>query len=740
MIVTFYSYKGGVGRTQLLANIAAYLCFYEHRKVLLIDWDIEAPGLHFYFKKANLKHKGLLELLSDYCDLMQREISVPEETIESEFKEKLSQYIAPNIEESASGKGRIDLMPAGLYDDFYTKKTNSFDWVKFYEALDGGFFIELLKKYLKTEDYEYILIDSRTGVSDYSGICNIQIPDVNVILFAPIDQNVVGGKRVIDRIRNSEYIKKSEKRHPIIFPILSRLDPTNNAQKGKWVKKFRKDFREDIEHIVKLALGISIDKDITQQVSDAILDEYISATLLEYQTDISYGEKILFNKNEEKIEIKTIEQQYKNISELLRIFNGYPPVDFKLLHYLSNQTGTINDFFKGILDVTGGLKSLATIQNASEDSEGEEQSYKEVENIYRQLVEVDPKEYTPLLIGTLHKLGELQLKGRKLDEAEDTYLKILEIYKELSKTKPQIYKPNVAESSVKLADVQYSKASYEKAEKSYDEALTIYKALAQVSDQSYYLHVAGTFSKLAELQRAKNQLNKAEAYYKETLEIYRKLALVNQQRYQPYVATSLDNLGNLQRGIKKFDEAEESYKESIKIREELNSETYLPTIANTCNNLGMLLYSTKKIDEAEEYFNKALTITRKLSENNSKLYLPRVADTLNNLATLQRDKKELNNAEISYGEALQIKKNFAMINPDTKHKLGMTQVSMAIFYQKYKKDKEKSVQLAVKAMKNLQTALEIPRVKNSMQLASDVLKNWGIEDVDAYLQEKAATN
>src|SRR5882724_3937262 len=48
-IITFYSYKGGVGRTFALANIAVLLAR-RGKRVLLMDWDLEAPGLHRYFK------------------------------------------------------------------------------------------------------------------------------------------------------------------------------------------------------------------------------------------------------------------------------------------------------------------------------------------------------------------------------------------------------------------------------------------------------------------------------------------------------------------------------------------------------------------------------------------------------------------------------------------------------------------------------------------------------------------
>src|SRR5215470_15693090 len=50
-IVTFYSYKGGTGRSMALANVAHILAWRlsPPQNVLMIDWDLEAPGLHKYF-------------------------------------------------------------------------------------------------------------------------------------------------------------------------------------------------------------------------------------------------------------------------------------------------------------------------------------------------------------------------------------------------------------------------------------------------------------------------------------------------------------------------------------------------------------------------------------------------------------------------------------------------------------------------------------------------------------------
>ena len=68
-IVTFYSYKGGVGQFMALANVAFLLAQHGHR-VLAIDWDLEAPGLERYFEefKTEIRGFGLLRMLDEASD------------------------------------------------------------------------------------------------------------------------------------------------------------------------------------------------------------------------------------------------------------------------------------------------------------------------------------------------------------------------------------------------------------------------------------------------------------------------------------------------------------------------------------------------------------------------------------------------------------------------------------------------------------------------------------------------
>src|ERR1700733_2877695 len=69
-IVTFYSYKGGVGRSMALANIAVELVK-RQKRVLMVDWDLEAPGLEKYFEGTIRERRGaglLPMLLNERAD------------------------------------------------------------------------------------------------------------------------------------------------------------------------------------------------------------------------------------------------------------------------------------------------------------------------------------------------------------------------------------------------------------------------------------------------------------------------------------------------------------------------------------------------------------------------------------------------------------------------------------------------------------------------------------------------
>ena len=75
-VITFYSYKGGTGRTMALANVA-WIIASNGKRVLVVDWDLESPGLHKFFhpfleESTVSATPGVIELINDYANAAAR--------------------------------------------------------------------------------------------------------------------------------------------------------------------------------------------------------------------------------------------------------------------------------------------------------------------------------------------------------------------------------------------------------------------------------------------------------------------------------------------------------------------------------------------------------------------------------------------------------------------------------------------------------------------------------------------
>lgn len=307
--VAFYSYKGGVGRTQLVANLASYLYLYENKKVLLMDWDLEAPGLHFYFKNPtenrffqneDFKTEGLIEMLQEYVRIVRSRN--PEEIQKQDLPRFEPENIVSMLKNEETG-AKIDLIPAGTYQNFaeYRRKVIDFNWFEFYEMLDGIRYLEfMIKPQLKDElGYDFVFIDSRTGISDYQNISNVQMADINVVLIAPNMQNLEGCMAVAKSIMDSPYVKEG-RRKPIVMPVLSRVEVDSPDFKA-FDKEFRKQCKPMIENL-KTYMAISE-------------NTYYEDTRLYYNKYIAIGEHLLFQNKDENID--GFAKQIENIANYL---------------------------------------------------------------------------------------------------------------------------------------------------------------------------------------------------------------------------------------------------------------------------------------------------------------------------------------------------------------------------------------------------------------------------------------
>lgn len=206
-IVTFYSYKGGVGRTFAMANVAAQLSRWGYR-ILCIDWDLEAPGLHLYFRNwmSRPNPRGLTELVGDF--------------VGGRFP-SWRDFITPvRFQEQP---GELHLMTAGLQDETYVQRMLSINWADLYANHDLGTFLEELREEW-TEEFDFVLIDSRTGVTDVGGICTAQLPDFLVLLITPNDQSLYGAREVVESAKRTRGTMPLDRAKLLALPVPTRFE------------------------------------------------------------------------------------------------------------------------------------------------------------------------------------------------------------------------------------------------------------------------------------------------------------------------------------------------------------------------------------------------------------------------------------------------------------------------------------------------------------------------------------
>ena len=188
-VVTFYSYKGGVGRSMALVNVAALLAR-SGKSVLVVDFDLEAPGLSSY--GPLIASAGLPGVL-DYVERYRRDLEAP----------NAAEFITRCAFEDGTP---IWIMPAGDNGSpTYTERLGDLDWAELYGREKGYLMFEDLRQQwaLHPALFDYVLVDSRTGNTDVGGICTRQLPDAVVAMFIPTEQNIAGLVPMVARIREA---------------------------------------------------------------------------------------------------------------------------------------------------------------------------------------------------------------------------------------------------------------------------------------------------------------------------------------------------------------------------------------------------------------------------------------------------------------------------------------------------------------------------------------------------------
>jgi CobQ/CobB/MinD/ParA nucleotide binding domain len=156
----FYSYKGGVGRSLFVANLSLFLARFAAKKVLTVDLDLEAPGLHYKYRATGVDEQpieaGVVDVLYAY-----RYADTPPEKLP--------------IHELWKGPdgGSVHFFPAGAAPrTIYWDKLATLDFYELMRSEDrlgSLLFREVLEHIREQLDPDIVLVDARTGVTELGG-------------------------------------------------------------------------------------------------------------------------------------------------------------------------------------------------------------------------------------------------------------------------------------------------------------------------------------------------------------------------------------------------------------------------------------------------------------------------------------------------------------------------------------------------------------------------------------------
>lgn len=251
-VVTFYSYKGGMGRTTTMIAYAMSLAVndndFKKKRVVIIDCDLEAPGYLNFFDLSEHnglqsgKKNGLVEFLSDA-----QLTSHPEDLDINDYIINVGDDNKNNF--AYNNLNNIWLIPAGNLNEGYSDLSGGSDRSDYLEGLAKinlssvnsvvKYFNILLDRINETIEPDIILLDSRTGFNDIFGTAALYLSSSVVGFFGFSRQTQPG---LMNLLR--EYYKEGNTFSlQLVFSILpEKADET-------WVENHKKEVQQYISYV-----------------------------------------------------------------------------------------------------------------------------------------------------------------------------------------------------------------------------------------------------------------------------------------------------------------------------------------------------------------------------------------------------------------------------------------------------------------------------------------------------------
>jgi MinD-like ATPase involved in chromosome partitioning or flagellar assembly len=163
-IISLHSFRGGTGKSNTTANIAALLAA-DGRRVGVVDTDIQSPGIHILFGLAG---EQVSHALNDYlwgkCDI-------------AETAHDVSSCLGSDL------KGKVYLIPSSIRPGEITRVLR--------EGYDAQLLTTGFRRLVDELDLDVLLIDTHPGLGEET-LLSIVISHTLVIILRPDQQDYEG--------------------------------------------------------------------------------------------------------------------------------------------------------------------------------------------------------------------------------------------------------------------------------------------------------------------------------------------------------------------------------------------------------------------------------------------------------------------------------------------------------------------------------------------------------------------
>lgn len=206
-IVSIHSYRGGTGKSNTTANLAALLAA-EGRRVGVIDTDIQSPGIHILF---GLEDKEIRHSLNDYLWGACR-IDEAAHDVTSRLGRKVS--------------GAVFVIPSSMKASDIARVLR--------EGYDVGVLRDGFHEAVEALKLDVLMIDTHPGLNEET-LLSIAVSDTLIIVLRPDQQDYQGTSVTVEVARKLDVpaLMLIVNKVPAVFDmgdVRTRVQETYNAQ------------------------------------------------------------------------------------------------------------------------------------------------------------------------------------------------------------------------------------------------------------------------------------------------------------------------------------------------------------------------------------------------------------------------------------------------------------------------------------------------------------------------------